>query len=179
MPSSRHALATRRAISPRFAIRTFSNTAPLLLRRRLEIHQHLLELDPLAVLDDDLGDLARGVRLDLVHQLHRLDDRHRLAGVDRVADLHVRVGARLRGAVEGADERRLDRVAAVQLGGRGAVLGAGRRRRGHGYAGRDAALDLDARVAGLDGESLHRAALEALDQLARLLPNRVDQLLVG
>ena len=47
---------------------------------RLEVHQHLLELDPLAVLHDDLGHLAALARADLVHQLHRLDDADRLAG---------------------------------------------------------------------------------------------------
>src|SRR5437763_1235824 len=56
IPSSRQARATRRAISPRLAISTFSNTAPSeapavgLRLDGLEVHQHLLELHPLAVL---------------------------------------------------------------------------------------------------------------------------------
>src|SRR5918995_429765 len=80
-PSSRHARATRRAISPRFAIRTFSNT----LLRRLQVDQNLLELHPRAVLDDDLGDLAGLIGQDLVHQLHRLDDPDCLSDLDHVA----------------------------------------------------------------------------------------------
>src|SRR3954466_5277483 len=80
-PSSRQARATRRAISPRLAMRTFSNTA---LLGRLEVHQHLLELDRVAVVDGELGDLAALGGGDLVHHLHRLDDADGLAGVDRV-----------------------------------------------------------------------------------------------
>src|SRR3954466_13008990 len=74
-PSSRHARTTRRAISPRLAIRTFSSIG-------LEVHQDLLELDGLAVLDGELGDLAAGRRGDLVHHLHRLDDADRGARLD-------------------------------------------------------------------------------------------------
>ena len=48
------------------------------------------------------------LRLDLVHQLHRLEDAERLPGRDRVALLDERRRARLRRAVEGADHRRLD-----------------------------------------------------------------------
>src|SRR5436190_10403612 len=89
-PISRQARATRRAISPRLAIRTFSNTARLLVGR-FEVHQHLLELHRVAVLDQDLGDLSALGGGDLVHQLHRLDDADRLARLDHVADLDERV----------------------------------------------------------------------------------------
>ncbi len=117
MPSSRQARATRSAISPRLAIRTFSNTR-LTRLGRLEVHQHLLELDPLAVLDDDLGDLAALAGRDLVHHLHRLDDADGLTGLDGVADLDERLRAGLGGAVEGADQRRQDRDPVVRPPGR-------------------------------------------------------------
>src|ERR1700730_8842514 len=103
MPSSRQARATRSAISPRLAIRTFSNMGSVLW---LEVHQHLLELDPIAVLHEDLRDLAALTGRDLIHHLHRLDDAHGLAELDTRADLHERLRARLRGAVEGAHQRR-------------------------------------------------------------------------
>src|ERR671930_928316 len=84
------------------------------LLSRLQVHEDLLELDPRAVLGDDLADLSALVCLHLVHQLHRLDDRNGLACVDDIACLHERRRARLRRAVEGSDERRLDRMATVQ-----------------------------------------------------------------
>src|SRR5215211_1928684 len=103
-PSSRQARTTRSAISPRFAIRTFSNTPTRLLADRLQVHQHLLVLDRISVLDQDLDDAPALARTHLVHQLHRLDDAHGLADVDDVALLHERLGAGLRGPVEGPDE---------------------------------------------------------------------------
>src|SRR5262245_66001334 len=81
MPSSLHARSTRSAISPRLAIRIFSNMASF------DDHQRLAELDRLAVLDQDLDDGARPRRRDLVHRLHRLDDEQRLAGLHARADL--------------------------------------------------------------------------------------------
>src|SRR5438874_2465319 len=89
MPSSRQARATRRAISPRLAIRTFSNKlAPqAAVSRRFEVHEYLLELDPVAVAGRDLDDLSGLTGNDLVHHLHRLDYAHPLSLLDRVADL--------------------------------------------------------------------------------------------
>src|SRR4051812_32570863 len=72
MPSSRQARATRSAISPRLAIRTFSNT--LLGLGGLQVHEHLLELAPVAVGGCDLDHLPGFGRDHLVHHLHRLDD---------------------------------------------------------------------------------------------------------
>src|SRR5678815_5140515 len=75
IPSSRHARMIRRAISPRLAMRIFLNIAS----GGLDPEQRLTELHWLAVLHQDLGDLPRLVGLDLVHQLHRLDDAEDLA----------------------------------------------------------------------------------------------------
>src|SRR5207245_11652842 len=84
------------------------------------------------------------------------------------------------GAIAGADERGPDRRPVLDRRCYGAVLGrGGGRSLNAGDPGRDAALDLDARVAGLDREPLHGTALEALDQIASLLPDGADQLLVG
>src|SRR5688572_18947186 len=74
MPSSRHAKMTRRATSPRFAIRIFLNM--LMPWRRpspaSNREQALTVLHGLTVLDVDVHDLAVVLGVDLVHQLHRL-----------------------------------------------------------------------------------------------------------
>src|SRR5258707_15718075 len=110
MPSSCSARMTRTAISPRFATRTRSNT---LERRRagerLEVEQHLSELDRLPVVDVDRAHDGLESGLDLVHQLHRLEDAERLSRCDDVPDLDEGRRARLGGPVERADHRRLDR----------------------------------------------------------------------
>src|SRR5688500_4724254 len=105
-PSACSARITRTATSPRFATRTRLNKRPA--RERLELEQQLAELDGLAVLDVDRPDDPLGLRLDLVHQLHRLEDAERLPRRDRVALLDEHRCARLRRPVEGADHRRLD-----------------------------------------------------------------------
>src|SRR5687767_5641391 len=92
MPISRHARRMRSAISPRLAIRILLNIlSPSPPRSggegrgeghllcRLDDEQRLVELHRLLVLDEDLADHARGVGLDLVQHLHRLDDAQRLA----------------------------------------------------------------------------------------------------
>src|SRR5687767_4357301 len=90
MPSSRQARITRRAISPRLAIRTFLNTAGPGALRGLDAEERLTELHRLPVLREDLGDLPGDVRLDLVHQLHRLDDAEHLALLHHGAHLDER-----------------------------------------------------------------------------------------
>src|ERR1051325_7229774 len=94
-PISRHARITRSAISPRLAISTFLNMIGLFrLSSRGDLEQRLAILDRGAVLDEDRDDRAGDVGLDLVHQLHRLDDAQHLPLVDLVVERHVvrRVG---------------------------------------------------------------------------------------
>src|SRR5689334_4238468 len=89
MPSSRHARWMRSAISPRLAMRIFSN-----METSGEHEQRLPVLHRLAVLDEDLLDHAVAVGLDLVEELHRFDDADGLAGLHRLPDFDERVGAR-------------------------------------------------------------------------------------
>src|SRR6476620_10748978 len=84
MPSSRHARCTRKAISPRLAIRIFLNISG---PASLDDEQRLAVFDRLPVLAQDLGHRARLVGLDLVEDLHRLDDADRVAFLDLAADL--------------------------------------------------------------------------------------------
>src|SRR4051794_27451384 len=86
MPSSRHARWMRSAISPRFAMRIFSNTGSAQDEQRLAV------LHRLAVFHEDRLHHPGRVGFDLVHQLHRLDDADRLAFLDAVADFDERLG---------------------------------------------------------------------------------------
>src|SRR5262245_50398539 len=79
MPSSLQARNTRSAISPRLAIKIFSNMASF------DDHQRLAELHRLAVLDQNLGHGAGARGRNLVHRLHRLDDQQRIPGGDTAA----------------------------------------------------------------------------------------------
>ena len=71
----------------------------------LDREQPFAVLDGLAVLHVDLDDLAVALGVDLVHELHRLDDAEHLPLLHRLPDLDERLGTRLRRAVEGADDR--------------------------------------------------------------------------
>ena len=93
---------------------------------RVDQEQGLSVLHRLTVLDEDPGDATSSLRLDFVHQLHRLDDAHRLADLDRGVHLHVRVGIGRRRPIERADHGREDRD---EVGVRPRRL-AGHRRRG-------------------------------------------------
>src|SRR5687768_4587716 len=82
-PSSRQARWMRSAISPRLATRIFLNMSEGLL----DDEQGLAVFHRLAVLAQDLGDGAALVGLDLVQDLHRLDDADGVAFLDLLADL--------------------------------------------------------------------------------------------
>src|SRR5690349_22222123 len=102
MPRAWHARRMRSAISPRFAITTL-----LSMVASSADHEHgLVELDRLARFDQDGLHDAADVGLDRVEHLHRLDDAERVAGLDRLADLHERRRVGVRRGVEGADHRR-------------------------------------------------------------------------
>src|SRR5271163_295940 len=104
MPSSRHARWMRNAISPRLAIRIFSNTftpreqpprQPCSRGGRWAYasrnhQQDFAILDRLGVAHQDVGDRAGAWRRHRVHHLHGLDDQQRLALAHRVADLDER-----------------------------------------------------------------------------------------
>src|SRR6201992_198428 len=89
MPISLHARCTRRAISPRLAMRILSNIA------LADDREWLAELHGVSVSHQHRHDLAGLGGRDRVHGLHGLDDEQGLAGGDRVADLDEGVGARL------------------------------------------------------------------------------------
>src|SRR5262245_25326727 len=87
MSSSLHAQMTLSAISPRFAMRIFLNIASA---SGPDGKQRLPVLDRLAALLVDLHELAGRLGLDLVHELHGLDDAEHLSDPDAVADVHER-----------------------------------------------------------------------------------------
>src|SRR5262245_18611072 len=105
MPSSWQARITRRAVSPRLAIRIFLNMS--LPEAHLE--ERLAVLDGLGVLDQAGDDGAIDLGLDLVHELHRLDDAEHLPLLHLLAHLDEGRGVGAGGAIEGAHERRVDR----------------------------------------------------------------------
>jgi hypothetical protein len=111
---------TRSAISPRLAIRTFLNIGRLYVGPDPE--QRLPYSTGCAVLDEDPRRRAGDIGLDLVHQLHRLDDAEHRTLVDLVVERHVRRRVRVGLAIERADERRRRRAPRPQ------VLAAARRR---------------------------------------------------
>src|SRR5712691_7916307 len=116
MPSSRHATITRSAISPRLAISIFLNKRSLCLcvsvarhqgtspLRRFNREQALTVLDGLSVLDVTLHHFAVTLGVDLVHQLHCLDDAEHLTLAHGLADVGVRFRAGLGRAIERADD---------------------------------------------------------------------------
>src|SRR5215510_7796777 len=115
MPSSRQAEMIRSAISPRLAMRIFLNIAAR-LGREADREELLAVLDGLPVARVDRDDLALDVGLDLVHELHRLDDAEDLPLADPGADLGERLRLGRRRSVEGSDDRRGDDVDVGLLG---------------------------------------------------------------
>src|SRR5207245_11063588 len=78
MPSSLHARMMSSAISPRLAMRTFSNmhcsrkaSGP---RQSPDTEEDLTELHRLAVLGHDFRNHAARFRFDFIHHFHRLDN---------------------------------------------------------------------------------------------------------
>src|SRR3979490_2238582 len=104
VPTSRQARWRRSAISPRLAIRIFSNMLA-------EDEERLPVLHRLAVFHKHRLHHAGGVGLDLIHQLHRLDDANRLAFLDGLADLDKGFGVGRRRTVKGTDHRGLHNMA--------------------------------------------------------------------
>src|SRR5690606_8957461 len=121
MPNSLQARSTRRAISPRFAIRTFWN----ILSALFDDDQRLAVFDRLTVLEQDRSDGARARRGYLVHRLHGFDDEKGLALLDLLADLDEWLGARCRRSVGGADHGRSHGVLRRVDSGRGSGGGRG------------------------------------------------------
>src|SRR3954471_14824392 len=113
IPSSRAARMTRSAISPRLAMRIFENINPPPASCGLEAEQRFSVLDRAPVLDEDLYEASRFLRLDLVHQLHRLDDAEDLPLLHQRAHLHERRVVGRGGSIERADERRIDREGVI------------------------------------------------------------------
>src|SRR5690242_13275974 len=78
MPISLQARMTRSAISPRLAMRTFSNMSD-------DDAEGLAELHRLGVGDANFLHRAGPGRGDGIHGLHRLDDEQRVAFLDRLS----------------------------------------------------------------------------------------------
>src|SRR6185295_16127456 len=100
MPSSLQAHITRSEISPRFAIRILLNIGARRTASGPDREERLPVLHGLPALVMDAHDLARHLGLDLVHELHGLDDAEDLADADAVSDAHERGGVGVRRAVE-------------------------------------------------------------------------------
>src|SRR6266508_3681112 len=154
MPSSRQAEMMRRAISPRLATRIFLNIVsrePLAVSRggcllrltayALTAHdphhtsggepyrEELLPvLDRLAIQGKDLDDLSFDIRLDLVHELHGLDDAEDLAPGDFLPHFGKGIGLGRGSTVESPHDRRGDDVQTLLLF-RGGQRRGGRARR--------------------------------------------------
>src|SRR5579862_2880696 len=176
IPISRQARWIRSAISPRLAIRIFSN-----MRGLLDHEERLPVLHRLAVFHHDRLDGPGRVRLDLVQELHRLDDAERLALGHRLADLHEGGRAGRRRTVERPHHGRLELVAGGlgRLRLRGCGQGARPRAgRGHGHllhGGRGHDQRLGARALAADAHLL--LTLGDLDLADAGLLDEVDQLL--
>src|SRR3982750_3426866 len=99
MLSSLQARMIRTAISPRLATRTFSNIRVFRVDLRLngglsrpELEEGLAKFDGLGVFEQDLGNNAFGLRLNLVHHLHGFDNAHHGVRVHLGANFHVGSG---------------------------------------------------------------------------------------
>src|SRR5271165_4234078 len=86
MRSSAHARTTRSAISPRLAMRTRFRLSTSGIG--FEEHQHRTVLDHCSVLGLDTHHGPCPAGLDVIHELHDLDDADRLVGFHSLADLN-------------------------------------------------------------------------------------------
>src|SRR5580692_10066205 len=89
IPRSLHAQITRTAISPRLAIRIFSN-----MLGRTNREQGFPVLHRSAVFNQLRDERTRHLGLDFVHQFHGFDDAQHLPWRDRVPNLDERRRAR-------------------------------------------------------------------------------------
>src|SRR5690606_11066534 len=89
----------------------------------LQLEQLLAELHAGPVLDQDFEDRSAVLGLDLVHELHRLDDAQRLAGFHDRSDFHEGTAVGRRRAVERSHERRGHEYDAWLVSFRGRRLG--------------------------------------------------------
>src|ERR1700732_3997799 len=117
IPRSRQARITRSAISPRLATRMRWNMGS----SRFDAEEHLAVLDRLLVLDKDFGDDAVALRLDLVEDLHGLDQADDRCRGHSGSDANERFGIRGGSRVESAGRRTFDRQ--KRLGGFRRVFG--------------------------------------------------------
>src|SRR6202011_644402 len=104
---------TRTAISPRLAMRIFLN--------RSDGKQSLPVLYRLSVHDELALDDARGLGLNLIHELHRFDDAEDLPRLHPLSYSYERRRARRRALIKGADDGRLHQNQ-VRVGGFLALL---------------------------------------------------------
>src|SRR5260221_469119 len=178
MPISRQARWMRSAISPRLAIRIFSNMVRAAL---FDQEERLAIFHRLPVLDEDRLDRAGSVGFALVQQLHGLDDAKRLHLGDRLPDLHEGGCARRGRAVERPHHRRLQlmslgfrrgfdggRRGRVRQGGCAVGHGLHLGRHHHGGPGRRLARDAHLLLAFGDLDLADPGFLDEVDQLLQL-----------
>src|SRR5258706_9540666 len=127
IPNSLQAQMTRRAISPRLAMRIFLKGA--------DAKQGLPVFDRLAVGDQLARHHSGDFSLDLVHEFHRFDDAEHGARLHGLAHAHERRRARRRAFVECAHNRGFDEVFVIRCGRRWRRHGRSGRRGGWGWIG--------------------------------------------
>src|SRR5205814_8858227 len=112
MPSSLQARMIRNAISPRLAIRTFSNmmverdrwAASFARGSQLpDTEKNLTELHRLAILSDHFSDDTARFGFDFVHHFHRLNNANHCVFSDGFSDIYERRSIRRSVAVERPD----------------------------------------------------------------------------
>src|SRR6267378_5185278 len=90
---------------------------------RIHPEKDLAELHRLRVLRGDFPNHARDLGLDLVHDLHRLDDAYHLPHIHPAAHLYVGLRRRLGRLIERPHHRRLDLTELRTGGGLGLLTG--------------------------------------------------------